>query len=82
MGAGTAYRASDWTSEALLERKGQRTVSVVVPAKDEESTVAAVVERIRADFVREDGSGLVDEGVVAVGFLAAAAFLVFGADGL
>ena len=64
MGAGTAYRASDWTSEALLERKGQRTVSVVVPAKDEESTVAAVVERIRADFVREDGSGLVDEVVV------------------
>ena len=64
MGAGTAYRASDWTTEALLERKGQRTVSVVVPAKDEESTVAAVVERIRADFVREDGSGLVDEVVV------------------
>ena len=59
-----AYRASDWTAEALLERKGDRTVSVVVPARNEESTVAAVVERILADFVRADGSGLVDEVVV------------------
>ncbi|GAA4113258.1 glucosyl-3-phosphoglycerate synthase [Knoellia locipacati] len=61
---GPAYRASDWTAEGLLERKGDRTVSVVVPAKNEESTVAAVVERIIADFVRADGSGLVDEVVV------------------
>jgi len=61
---GPAYLASDWSAEALLEKKGDRTVSVVVPAKNEESTVAAVVERILADFVRADGSGLVDEVVV------------------
>ncbi|CAN7302077.1 glucosyl-3-phosphoglycerate synthase [Knoellia sp. LjRoot47] len=64
MGGHTAYRASDWSAEALLERKGDRTVSVVVPAKDEESTVAAVVQRIITDFVRPDGGGLVDEVVV------------------
>ena len=61
---GPAYRASDWTTEALLERKGDHTVSVVVPAKDEEATVAGVVERIRADLVRDGGGGLVDEVVV------------------
>ncbi|WP_404386795.1 glucosyl-3-phosphoglycerate synthase [Knoellia locipacati] len=61
---GPAYRASEWTAERLLKRKGDRTVSVVIPARDEEATVAAVVERIRADFVRPDGGGLVDEVVV------------------
>ncbi len=61
---GPAYRASEWTADRLLERKGDRTVSVVIPAKDEEATVAVVVERIRADFVRDGGGGLGDEVVV------------------
>ena len=61
----TAYRASDWTPEGLLERKGEHTVSVVVPARDEEATVAAVVGRVPAlvlgrrveCLVIDDGSG-------------------------
>lgn len=63
-GERTAYRAADWTREALLERKGDHTISVVIPAKNEETTVADVVTRILADFVRSDGGGLVDEVVV------------------
>jgi glucosyl-3-phosphoglycerate synthase len=61
---GPAYRASEWTAEGLLERKSELTISVVIPARDEEATVAAVVERILAEFVRADGGGLVDEVVV------------------
>ena len=63
-GGRTAYTASDWTPEQLLSLKGGRTVSVVVPARNEEATVAAVVERILADFVQADAGGLVDEVVV------------------
>ncbi|WP_353951374.1 glucosyl-3-phosphoglycerate synthase [Knoellia sp. S7-12] len=61
---GPAYSASDWTPEGLLRLKGDQAISVVIPAKNEEATVAAVVERILADFVRPDGGGLVDEVVV------------------
>jgi glucosyl-3-phosphoglycerate synthase len=58
------HAASDWTPEQLLDLKDGRTVSVVVPARNEEATVGAVVGRIVADFVRPDGGGLVDEVVV------------------
>ncbi|WP_040812172.1 glucosyl-3-phosphoglycerate synthase [Nocardia concava] len=37
----------DWTVEELIAAKGDRTVSVVLPALNEESTVAAVVASIR-----------------------------------
>lgn len=37
----------DWTIEELIAAKGDRTVSVVLPALNEESTVAAVVASIR-----------------------------------
>ena len=60
---GTAYTASDWTLAQLLALKGDRTISVVVPARDEEATVGAVVERLVADLVT-GASGLVDEVVV------------------
>lgn len=59
----TAYRASDWTIADLVALKGDRTISVVVPARDEEATVGAVVERLVAAFVT-GGDGLVDEVVV------------------
>lgn len=58
----TAYRASDWTLEALLDRKGDHTVSVVIPARDEEATVGDVASRILGDL--GDLDGLVDEVVV------------------
>jgi glucosyl-3-phosphoglycerate synthase len=51
--------ADDWPLDALLEAKGDSRVSVVVPARNEESTIAEVVSRIRADLI-----GLVDQLVV------------------
>jgi glucosyl-3-phosphoglycerate synthase len=58
------YRASSFSSSRLLEhkRRSGSTVSVVLPALDEERTVGAIVEVIRRAFV--DGIPLVDELVV------------------
>jgi glucosyl-3-phosphoglycerate synthase len=55
-------RASEWTVSDLLAAKGDATVSVVLPALNEEATVGAIVERIRRDLV--DRRQLVDELVV------------------
>ncbi|UGT38660.1 glucosyl-3-phosphoglycerate synthase [Nocardia yamanashiensis] len=41
------FDAPDWTVEELIEAKGDRTVSVVLPALNEEDTVATVVGSIR-----------------------------------
>lgn len=41
---GTAQR---WTAAALARRKADRTVSVVIPARNEEETVGAIVATIR-----------------------------------
>jgi glucosyl-3-phosphoglycerate synthase len=54
-------RAADWPTAALIERKGATTVSVVLPALDEEPTVGGIVEGIRA---LAESTGLVDEIVV------------------
>jgi glycosyltransferase involved in cell wall biosynthesis len=54
----------DWPAEVLLEckrRAGER-ISVVIPARDEERTVAGVVGSLRADLVER--VPLVDEVVV------------------
>jgi glucosyl-3-phosphoglycerate synthase len=51
--------SDDWSLEAIQQAKGDSLVSVVVPARNEEATIAEVVTRIRADL-----SGLVDELVV------------------
>jgi glucosyl-3-phosphoglycerate synthase len=58
------YRAGSFSAPALLEAKQRSgsTVSVVLPALDEERTVGAIVEVIRHAFV--DGVPLVDELVV------------------
>jgi glucosyl-3-phosphoglycerate synthase len=53
--------ATDWPAEALAERKGATTVSVVLPALDEEPTVGGIVAGIRS---LADETGLVDEVVV------------------
>lgn len=55
-------RAADWPLPDLLARKGATTVSVVLPARDEEATVGAIVAMIRRDLV--DRVPLVDEVVV------------------
>ncbi|MGW4241343.1 glucosyl-3-phosphoglycerate synthase [Nocardia sp. NPDC004722] len=41
------FDSPDWTVEELIAAKGDRTVSVVLPALNEEATVAAVVASIR-----------------------------------
>jgi glucosyl-3-phosphoglycerate synthase len=54
--------ARDWPLSRLLDAKGGTTVSVVLPALDEQATVGRIVERIRRDLV--DRHPLVDELVV------------------
>ncbi|OBA62017.1 glucosyl-3-phosphoglycerate synthase [Mycobacterium sp. 1100029.7] len=51
-----------WTLRQLEEAKAGRTISVVLPALDEEATVASVVDSI-SPLVRDSG-GLVDELIV------------------
>ena len=53
--------ASDWPIAALRERKGATTVSVVLPALDEEPTVGEIVTGVRR---LAEETGLVDEIVV------------------
>ncbi|MFI6320018.1 glucosyl-3-phosphoglycerate synthase [Nonomuraea sp. NPDC050556] len=54
--------AVDWPLDALVLAKGPTTVSVVLPARDEERTVGTIVDVIRRDLV--EGVPLVDEIVV------------------
>ncbi|MCD0453447.1 glucosyl-3-phosphoglycerate synthase [Actinocorallia sp. API 0066] len=54
--------AADWPVETLLGLKGSTTVSVVLPARDEQDTVGTIVAAIRRDLV--DRAPLVDEIVV------------------
>lgn len=53
--------STDWPLDRLLTVKAATTVSVVVPARNEAGTIAAIVGRIRSDLV---DAGLVDELVV------------------
>ncbi|GAA2910721.1 glucosyl-3-phosphoglycerate synthase [Streptosporangium fragile] len=55
-------RADDWPPEAVLAAKGNHTVSVVLPARDEERTVGQIVGRIRREL--QERFPLVDELVV------------------
>lgn len=56
------FAAADWTVEELLAAKGDRQVSLVVPARNEAATVGGIVERLRAAVM--DTVRLVDEIVV------------------
>ena len=63
--AWTTYRTSNahqWTSARLARAKRGTRVSVVIPARDEEPTVGAIVATIRRHLVEE--TPLVDEIVV------------------
>ncbi|MEU7528868.1 glucosyl-3-phosphoglycerate synthase [Saccharothrix sp. NPDC042600] len=53
------WQRPPWSVEDLVRRKGARTVSVVLPALDEEATVGAVVAAVRPLV-----GGLVDDLVV------------------
>lgn len=54
--------AKDWPLDRLLRAKGNTTVSVVLPARNEEATVGAIVSAVRRDFMQS--VPLVDEVVV------------------
>lgn len=56
------FHVEDFDAEALAEAKGGRTVSVCLPARDEERTVGPIVASIRTQLV--DRTGLVDEVLV------------------
>ncbi|MGL5929974.1 MAG: glucosyl-3-phosphoglycerate synthase [Dermatophilaceae bacterium] len=51
-----------WSAEGLVAVKGTARVSVVIPARDEQDTVAAIVDAVRRAWV--DDVPLVDELVV------------------
>ncbi len=55
-------RAADWPVAELVAAKGETGISVVIPARDEEATIGAIVATIRRELV-EDWP-LVDEIVV------------------
>jgi glucosyl-3-phosphoglycerate synthase len=55
-------RATDWQASRLVDVKGGTTVSVVLPALNEQDTVGAIVAAIRTRLVERHG--LVDELVV------------------
>lgn len=55
--------AAHWPRAEVARAKGARRVSVVIPARDEESTVGAIVATIRADLMT-GATPLVDELVV------------------
>ncbi len=57
------YRGADFTLEALLEAKGEATVTVISPALDEEATVGDIVTSIRTHLMTP-GAPLVDDLVV------------------
>ena len=52
----------DWPLADVVRAKGEHRVAVIIPARDEEHTIADVVTQIRHDLV--DGAPLVDELVV------------------
>ena len=57
-----SYRGTQWSPEQLLACKNGRTISVVLPARNEAETVGGIVAALRAELV--DAVPLIDEVVV------------------
>jgi glucosyl-3-phosphoglycerate synthase len=51
----------DWTLDRVVPHKGDTTISVVLPALDDESTIGEIVSGVR---ILADQTGLVDEVIV------------------
>ncbi|MFC6020304.1 glucosyl-3-phosphoglycerate synthase [Plantactinospora solaniradicis] len=63
--AWTTYRtgnAAQWTTRRLVKAKGETTVSVVIPARNEEATVGAIVDTLRRHLIEK--APLIDELIV------------------
>ncbi|MDQ2814977.1 MAG: glucosyl-3-phosphoglycerate synthase [Actinomycetota bacterium] len=54
--------AQDWPPDRLLQAKGHATVSVIIPARNEEATIGTIVTAIRSAFIQS--VPLVDEVIV------------------
>jgi cellulose synthase/poly-beta-1,6-N-acetylglucosamine synthase-like glycosyltransferase len=57
------YHHDAFRAEVLARAKGDNLISVCIPARNEERTIGAIVETIRAELV--DAVHLVDEILVA-----------------
>lgn len=57
-----AFPARQPPLDLLIERKGNRRVAVVLPARDEAATIASIVDQVRGRL--RDEIGLVDELIV------------------
>jgi glucosyl-3-phosphoglycerate synthase len=55
-------RGTSWTLQRVLQAKGSRRISVVLPARDEEQTVGGIVAQVRRRLVED--VRLVDELIV------------------
>jgi glucosyl-3-phosphoglycerate synthase len=65
LGVPTTYHHGEFPAGKVLAAKGERTVSVCIPARDEGSTVGSVVRAVVQPFLsRAGGNGLVDEVIV------------------
>jgi len=62
MGSRRLFTAEEFSIADLAERKGSTTVSVCLPARNEEATVGPIVEVVREELM--DKVGLVDELIV------------------
>lgn len=60
--AARTFTSRQWSAAELVRRKGDQHIAVVLPARNEEQTVGAIVRTLRRELV--DRSGLVDEIVV------------------
>ncbi|QCU79217.1 glucosyl-3-phosphoglycerate synthase [Citricoccus sp. SGAir0253] len=60
--AARSHRAGEWSPQDLLEAKGDCTISVVLPARNEARTVGQIVGALRAELM--EAVPLVDELVV------------------
>jgi len=56
------FDASSFSMADALAAKGERTISVCIPCKNEAATIGSLVERLRRQLV--DDTGLVDELIV------------------
>ena len=60
--AARTFTLRQWSPSELVTAKGRQRIAVVLPARNEESTIGAIVRTIREELV--EGIGLIDEVVV------------------
>ena len=59
----TVFPATQLSGSAVTDAKGDHIISVVIPARDEDKTIAAVISAIHP-YLADGGRGLIDEVIV------------------